>query len=341
MTKTLFGETHGSVATAELRGALQLALRDSLGGSPRIVHLERRPLAYCTSFAIEELDVHLADGRTLQLVFKNLSRAALVEAARHARPSFLHDSRREIETYRTILREGCLGTATWYGAVVAPPLDRYWLFIERVAGTVLWQIGDLSAWHDVARWLARLHARFADRSTRPAHEVPLLTYDGAFYRRWLTRARAAVGASDDSRAARFAHLADRYERAVEALAALPKTFIHGELYASNVLVQQTSSGRRVCPIDWEMAAIGPGPIDLAALTAGSWSEDDRRAMALAYHAALPAGTWTAAALLDALEYCRLHLAVQWLGWAEGWTPPPEHAHDWLGEALRVAERLGL
>ena len=90
-----------------------------------------------------------------------------------------------------------------------------------------------------------------------------------------------------------------------------------------------------------MAAIGPGQIDLAALTAGSWSEDARRSMALAYHAVLPAGPWTADALLDGLEYCRLHLAVQWLGWAEGWTPPPDHAHDWLGEALSVAERLGL
>ena len=34
-----------------------------------------------------------------------------------------------------------------------------------------------------------------------------------------------------------------------------------------------------------------------------------------------------------LARCRLHLALQWLGWSPDWRPPPEHAHDWLGEAL--------
>jgi len=36
-----------------------------------------------------------------------------------------------------------------------------------------------------------------------------------------------------------------------------------------------------------------------------------------------------------------HLALQWLGWSADWTPPPEHARDWLVEALAAAERLGL
>ena len=35
------------------------------------------------------------------------------------------------------------------------------------------------------------------------------------------------------------------------------------------------------------------------------------------------------------------LAVQRLGWSDSWSPPEEHAHDWLAEALRAAERLGL
>jgi hypothetical protein len=65
---------------------------------------------------------------------------------------------------------------------------------------------------------------------------------------------------------------------------------------------------------------------------------------LAYHAALvPREDWPPApeAFLVALDHCRLHLAVQWLGWSPGWSPPPEHAQDWLGEALGLAEKLGL
>ena len=85
-------------------------------------------------------------------------------------------------------------------------------------------------------------------------------------------------------------------------------------------------------------------MDLAALSSGKWSGDERRAMALAYHEAcldtrgLPADR---EAFLTALDRCRLHLAVQWLGWSPDWSPPPEHAQDWLGEVAALADKLGL
>ena len=101
----------------------------------------------------------------------------------------------------------------------------------------------------------------------------------------------------------------------------------------------------MCPVDWEMAAVGPGLVDLAALTAGGWTADERTALALAYHAALAQAGGPPPAreeeFLTALDYCRLHLAVQWSGWSSGWSPPAEHAQDWLGEALSLAEKLGL
>ena len=43
----------------------------------------------------------------------------------------------------------------------------------------------------------------------------------------------------------------------------------------------------------------------------------------------------------ALDCARLHLALQWLGWSPGWTPPPEHALDWRAELPRLAARVGL
>jgi hypothetical protein len=44
---------------------------------------------------------------------------------------------------------------------------------------------------------------------------------------------------------------------------------------------------------------------------------------------------------QALDAAQLHLSLQWLGWSPDWTPPPEHARDWLADALATAERLGL
>jgi hypothetical protein len=324
--------------TAELRVVLERALSESLGEPRHILELERRASAYRTSYAIDELDVQLDGNTTLRLMFKDLSHAALTAGAARAKPAFLHNPLREIEVYRSLLAPAHLGTATCYGTLVEPARGRYWLFLERVGGLELYQVGAFATWQHVARWLAGLHSLFAGQLERLAQTPSLLRHDGEHYRAWPRRARAF--AQSKPWGARVKWLADRYEPVVERLLALPPTLIHGEFYASNVLVQD----RRVCPVDWEMAAVGPGLIDLAALTAGNWTEEQRTALALAYYEALPPGSsqrpaWSE--LLDALDCCRLHLAIQWLGWSPEWTPPAEHAQDWLGEALRLAERLGL
>ena len=136
-------------------------------------------------------------------------------------------------------------------------------------------------------------------------------------------------------------MADRHDRVIEILLSLPLTFSHGEWYASNVLIQ-TEPSLRVCPVDWEMAALGPGLMDLAALTAGAWTRTEREKIAESYRlASEQSETLGAEAFSTALDACRLQLAVQWLGWSEGWRPPREHATDWLAEALNAADRLGL
>ena len=112
-------------------------------------------------------------------------------------------------------------------------------------------------------------------------------------------------------------------------------------HASNVLVDPRDPGWRVCPVDWETAGHGPGLIDLAALAAGNWTDEQRSALVRAYQAALGEAALPETTLATALDCCRLHLAVQWLGWSADWAPPREHAQDWLGEAMAAATRLGL
>jgi aminoglycoside phosphotransferase (APT) family kinase protein len=125
------------------------------------------------------------------------------------------------------------------------------------------------------------------------------------------------------------------------LLALDPTLLHGEFYASNVLVALQPDSLRVCPVDWELAAIGPGLMDLGALIAGSWSEEEKRELARAYYVALAPREATFEELLESLDYCRLQIAVQWLGWSPDWSPPPEHAHNWLREAISLAANLKL
>jgi hypothetical protein len=316
------------IADADLRAELERALGE------RIVRLERRESRYRTSFALEEVDVELPDGRTLALMFKNLGPDGLDPVARATKPAFLLDPLREIEVYRDVLAPAALGTPAFHGASA----QRGWLFVERVRGVELNQVGARTTWEHVARWLAGMHERLAGDAERASRA---LRYDAELYALWPRRAADLAAARGDGPAAEaIGAIADGYKAVIEQLLALPVTVIHGEFYASNVLVDDPEAPRRVAPVDWEQAAIGPGLIDLAALTAGGWSQDSRAVIAEAYRSAAT----TAVArepFAAALDACRLHLALQWLGWAAGWTPPADQRQDWLGEAVRLARRLGI
>ena len=309
-----------AISTHDVRAVVEAAV------APRhVVAYRTHPHPYRTSHRLDEVDVALDDGSTLELVLKNLSPDALHEDAHRARPRFLADRRREVDVYRTLLADADLGTPACHAAAADEADGTAWLLLERVPGVQLSQVGELAVWDRAAAWLARMHTRLA----AAAGTSRLLRYDRAFYRRWLFRAQAFAGGMDG--------VASAYERAVERLLALPTTVIHGELYPSNVLVD----GTRICAVDWESAAVAPGLIDLAALTAGAWSDEQRGRLAHAYYAALPPdGRQAIVDFSSALDCCRLYVALQWLGWSRDWTPPPEHAHDWRQEALAAAERLG-
>jgi len=324
-------------AEAELRAALDPILAEA-GLEPQR-DLRRRLSEYATSFPLEELDLTLQDGLELHLLFKQLAWTALDEEARLAKPEFLHDPLREPAVYDSVLAPRSLGPR-YYGSAIDPGAERYWLFVERVEGRELYQVGDVKLWRAVASWLGGMHSSLAGDLERHAERGRLIDYDQAYYRRWIERARefAAAPGQPASRSRAVERIAERYDPVVEGLLELPRTVIHGEFYASNVLVAGEGRSPRICPVDWEMAASGPGLVDLAALISGGWSEENREAIVSAYRS----GAGAAAFSEDRLALARLHLAVQWLGWAPpSWTPPEGQRHDWLGEALALAEGLGL
>ena len=334
----------------ELRAALEHVLSHYSKGRRRIKSFRRRRSVYSSSYPIENIEVELDRGQKVRLVLKDLSPASLLLTAQQVRPHFLYEPWREIETYKKILDPKRLGTPICYGAINEPELERYWLFLERVNGPLLWQMGRMESWEQAARWLASLHNEF-DTANRPQNETRmahLLRYDEHFFSVWLSRAeeflrhKYAADSTDSLR--RFRRLADRYDRVIKRLLDLPTTFVHGEFYPSNVIMRRTKKGRQICPIDWELAAIAPGLIDLAALTSGDWTEDKKKRMAAAYRDALEpsqGGRASLADLTEAVDHCQLHLCVQMLGWASDWSPPEEHAQNWLRHALRLAERLGM
>jgi aminoglycoside phosphotransferase (APT) family kinase protein len=309
--------------TATIRREVAEALLDRR----EIEAIALHPHPYRTSHWLAGLEVTYADGSFESLVLKDLGPDSLGRSAGEAKPAFAHDPLREIEVYRNVLSDARLGTAAFRGAVVDASRRRFWLVLERVEATELWQLGSPESWCRVAAWLAGMHSQLRDvASDHFARWTP------DYVAHWISRASEFCSDTAVAVAAR------RSAELTERLVALPAGFVHGELYASNVLVDERSG--RVCPIDWEMAGVGPLLLDLAALTSGAWTVGERREIAAAY--------WRRAQtilsldeLLAELDVCRLYIALQWLGWSRDWKPPPEHDHDWLADVRVLVEEVGL
>jgi Ser/Thr protein kinase RdoA (MazF antagonist) len=313
-------------------------LIDALG-DPEVNAVRRSPYRYATSAALEEVVLVGERGESGALILKDLSRESLLDDARRTKPAFLHEPLRELETYRAIIGPAGIGPRC-VAAFSDRERSRHWLLLERVDGVELWQVGEMEVWREVARWLGEFHARYAARLAELREANPhLIEYSPEWFALWRDRARAALSRSADGRAPQLAGALERYDEVIEALGSLPRAFIHGELYPSNVLVVRRAGAVDVRPVDWEMAGTGPGLIDLAAL-AGGYEAAERRSLAAAYGEGLAvSGAAVPAEPQTGLAACRLHLAIQWLGWSDGWRPPAEHSHDWLGEALALVEEL--
>jgi aminoglycoside phosphotransferase (APT) family kinase protein len=335
-------------STDQLRAVLASTLRRNQSRA-RIVHIERAPGAYGSSWWLEDLTVHLDDGGRLTLVFKDLCREASGSGARTIKPAFVTNPTREAWVYRRLLHGIRTGAPKLWASVTDPTTGRNWLFLERVRGVPLAQVGDRRAWCCVARWLGRFHA------TAPIPRsagCPLLRHDREYHRGWMARARSA--AEEEARngptgrdgarekLARLRAIAPAHERSLAEALAAGDTLIHGEFYPSNVMVDRRGTTYAIHPVDWESAALGPPLLDLAALLSGHWRPEERDAMEKAYRdgaQVVGARCSRPDEFRRRLAACRLLLAVQWQGWARAWDPPADHRNDWLEEAERCAEEL--
>jgi hypothetical protein len=257
-------------------------------------------------------------------LWKDLSPAGWL-SKRGTRPAFVHDPEREPAAYRSVLGPSGVGPRCFSSG-------RDWLEIELVDGVELWQIGDVAVWVAAARALAATHHRLRNMA---ACRVPFMVHDAELATAWRLRA----GGSGVPTSVLAAH-----ERAWQRLQGAAPTVIHGDVYPSNVLVRSDAASPepKIIFIDWELIGLGPAVLDVAAITAGAWYTPMGDAMTRGYYE-------TASTLVDSLapweSWCeeldaaRLHLCVQWTGWASGWRPPKSHRRDWIRDARTILERL--
>ena len=301
----------------------------------RIVRLRRRRNPRGSSHRLEDVHVEFADGSSGDFVLKAFG-AAATGAGTVVRPGFVTDPYREVWAYERLLRQLDVPTLRAFGTLGAGGgSDR--LVIERGAGDTLSTEGDIAAWEAATRWLGSFHRSGRSLLGRAAASGHLLVRDGPSHRRWLRRARRiAREGGRRGEVARLESIAAAFDRAVGVLEGEPPTLLHGEFYASNVLVERGAAGWRVRPVDWESVAVGPAALDLAAVVSGDWAPAVRAGLLSAYaEAASP----HPAPGPEALAAGELVMAVQWLGWSSRWRPPAEHARDWLAVATEAAGRV--
>jgi len=127
---------------------------------------------------------------------------------------------------------------------------------------------------------------------------------------------------------------ERFSDLVPDLLAASQTVIHGEYYPKNILVR----GQRICPVDWQSAAIAAGEVDLASLTEGHWPEDLVPRCESAYAGARwPGGP--PASFERSLAAARLYWPLRWLGERPERTAGKRRGY--FDVLLAAAQRLGL
>ncbi len=285
----------------------------------------------------------VVDGRSADIIVKDVTRSALLPGARQVKPAFLHDPHREPAMYRDVLGD-VDGPAAYLGHHLDESTGTMLLVIEHVAGLELGDVGEFSVWVDTARWLGAFHA--SDAATAAA-DVGLLQHDSDLYHCWLERAVAATGRLRSPERKRVNHVLGVYrDVAVERLISAPSTLLHGEMYSSNVIVGGArvdgtlcDARPRICPVDWETAGLGPAVLDLAALITGDWGPDAVDSLVGAYCESAGVVEGDRCEFVGELAASQLQLAVQWLGWFVGYDPPPWQARSWVDEAESAAARL--
>jgi aminoglycoside phosphotransferase (APT) family kinase protein len=192
-----------------------------------------------------------------------------------------------------------------------------------------------------ARQLAVLHAYFAAPRDRLLRCDFLLRLDRTYLHGWAERAVAAVAQWSAELAADLEAVVRDYDRVSSPLEQYPPTLVHNDLAPKNVLALRAASPPRIAFVDWEMAGIGCGLLDLVHLKHGLDPATDRR-MCEVYREAWRENGGSA---IDDELFSRsvtageVHSAMYRVAHGRAWGVTHESIAAWVGEVRQLFARL--
>jgi len=284
-----------------LTKALTWVFRKNGCGNTPVSVLNRQLVAGIGSFHSEIVTCRFANGQKRRLFCKFGS------APRHRHPTVRHGIAYEAAVYRHVLRRFSVPTPTYYGIYSDRVRGRVCLVLEYLRNTepVEFVSEYAAAMRRAAQWLGQFH-RCQEVHLPPSAGRVLNRYDCGYYRRWLRQA-SAQAVHLRRRHPWFPQVCRRYEQWIDLL--IPSTtFIHGDLVSGHLLV----GDGKIFIIDWDLAALAVGEIDLANLTWG-WGSVIRGECELAYERARWPEKTAPADFRLRLAAARLYLEFRWLG----------------------------
>jgi len=310
--------------TESLRAALEDVLAAHLGPATRVASVASAPSRFAHRATATILTVELEQGGTLRLFHKELGRDDGGHPDKTRRD-------REPMVYRELLSRADLDTPLFYGSRSDARTGRHDLFLEYVDAWSLKYHG-LDHWATAVRRLAALHASFASQGDALARHDFLLPLDASYVGAWAARAVAAARESSAALGRRLERVVADHREIAELLASQPLTLVHNDLAPKNAIADVSSTPVRICFVDWEMAGVGCGLLDLAHLMHGLSPLDEQRLRSaycseLGGAGLLPSGR----RLRRVLDACALHNAVYRVAHAQLWGIQPRTVARWVDE----------
>jgi thiamine kinase-like enzyme len=240
---------------------IRRALSDEHGPVSQIRTIERQRSEFSSSYECEIVTVQLTGGQQFRFFLKSFSFSQIPRQQPRARRE------RELRVYRDLLANADLGTAAYHGSVWNEEANRYWLLLEYVAGQELRHC-EIGHWIRAAGWLGRMQSYFSQHTETLRHCDYLVRHDAEFFLLNAERATRALYQYPPSHRERLANTLHRYEQVAAFMANQPRVFVHGHYRPQNIIVGTDGAPRRLCPVDWEMAALGSPMYDFAQLVDG-------------------------------------------------------------------------
>ena len=291
-----------------LRDCLEGVVAARFGRPAReITAVERERSKYSSFYASDVITVRLGSGDEVRVFLKDFG------SYHHPKDSMVERRERVIAVYRDLLAGAGLDTAEYFGSVSDPAEGRFWLLLEYVQGVPVRHLG-FERWVAPAHWLGRMYGYFGRRPELWRDNPVLALHDASFFEDTAGQALRSVTDYSAELAQRLAPIVGRYDKAVAVMTAQPQTLVHGTFRPAQIITDDPRQPPRICPVDFEKAAVGASLYDLTFFVDGFDPPRLRRLFEAYREGAAQGGVDVPddAEMTHVVDCFRLHRVMNWL-----------------------------